>query len=160
MLPAVIASTIASPIAGRLLNHLGTRNIVFTSLMLVYVSVMIFGLTDLRVETFIGAGIVSGIGMAGLLGAPLRFSGLNETAPRDRGAAQGLLNVFFSVGRLLGAAIVGGVAASHGGGTSGYQVAFVVMGIPAAAMVFVATRLKSRTAEQDVADKGLAPQSA
>jgi EmrB/QacA subfamily drug resistance transporter len=160
MLPAVIASTIASPIAGRLLNHLGTRNIVFTSLMLVYVSVMIYGLTDLRVVTFIGAGIVSGIGMAGLLGAPLRFSVLNETGARDRGAAQGLLNVFFSIGRLLGAAIVGGVAASHGGGTSGYQVAFVVMGIPAAAMVFVATRLKSKAAEQDVAENDLAAQSA
>jgi EmrB/QacA subfamily drug resistance transporter len=160
MLPAVIASTIASPIAGRLLNLTGTRTIVFTSLMLVYVSVMIYGLTDLRVATFIGAGIVGGIGMAGLLGAPLRFSVLNETSPRDRGATQGMLNVFFSVGRLLGAAIVGGVAASHGGGTAGYQVAFVVMGIPAAAMVFVATRLKSKSAERGLADKGMAVQSA
>lgn len=158
MLPAVIASTIASPIVGRLLNRVGTRSIVFTSLMLVYCSVMIYGLTDLRIATFVGAGIVSGIGMAGLLGAPLRFSVLNETQPRDRGAAQGLLNIFFSVGRLLGAAIVGGVAASHGGGTTGYQVAFVVMGIPAAAMVFVATRLKSRAAEQEPTGKDLAPQ--
>jgi EmrB/QacA subfamily drug resistance transporter len=158
MLPAVIASTITSPIAGRLLNRVGTRNIVFTSLMLVYISVMIYGLTNLRVVTFIGAGILSGIGMAGLLGAPLRFSVLNNTPPRDRGAAQGLLNIFFSVGRLLGAAIIGGVATSHGGGTMGYQVAFVVMGVPAAAMVFVATRLNSKSAEQNTAGRDLATQ--
>jgi MFS family permease len=71
-----------------------------------------------------------------------------------------LLNLFFSVGRLLGAATVGGVAASHGGGTLGYQVAFVVMGIPAAAMVFLATRLKSKAAEQNAAGTDLATQSA
>lgn len=160
MLPAVIASTITSPIVGRLLNVVGTRTIVFTSLMLVYCSVMIYALTDLTVVTFIGAGIVSGIGMAGLLGAPLRFSVLNETPPRDRGAAQGLLNIFFSVGRLLGAAVVGGVAATYGGGTLGYQAAFFVMGIPAAAMVFVATRLKSRRAEHEEDTDSLAAQSA
>jgi MFS family permease len=75
---------------------------------------------------------------------------LNAAAPRDRGSAQGLLNVFYSVGRLLGAAIVGGVAASHGGGTTGYQVAFVVLGIPAAVMVFVATRMQSWATEQAI----------
>jgi len=100
------------------------------------------------------------LSMGVLMGAPLRFSVLNETSPRDRGAAQGLLNVFFSVGRLLGAAVGGGVAATHGGGTIGYQAAFFVMGIPAAAMVFVATRLKSRRAEQEEDTESLAAQSA
>jgi MFS family permease len=150
LLPGVVASMISSPIVGRLLNHIGTRTIVFASLMLVYASLMTYGLADLRIATFIGAGIVGGIGMAGLVGAPLRLSMLNAAAPRDRGSAQGLLNVFYSVGRLLGAAIVGGVAASHGGGTTGYQVAFVVLGIPAAVMVFVATRMQSWATEQAI----------
>jgi MFS family permease len=160
LLPGVVASMISSPIVGKLLNHIGTRTIVFASLMLVYGSLMTYGLTDLSVATFIAAGIVGGIGMAGLVGAPLRLSMLNAAAPRDRGSAQGLLNVFYSVGRLLGAAIVGGVAASHGGGTTGYQVAFVTLGIPAAAMVFVATRMKSRTAEQAMYEQKISTQSA
>lgn len=149
VLPGVLASTVASPVVGKLLNTVGTRAIIFSSLMLVYVGVMLYGLTDLRVWIFIGAGIVGGIGMAGLIGAPLRFTVLNEAAPRDRGSAQGLLNVFFSIGRLLGAALIGSVAAWQGGGAHGYQAAFIAMGVPAAVMVLVATRLKSRGAELD-----------
>lgn len=57
--------------------------------------------------------------------------------------------IFFSVGRLLGAAIVGGIATSYGGGMPGYQTAFLFMGIPVAAMIFIATRLKSRKIEND-----------
>jgi MFS family permease len=96
-------------------------------------------------------GIIGGIGLAGLLGAPLRYILLNEAQEGDRAAAQGLLTVFLAVGQLLGAAIVGGVAASRGGGVVGYQTAFLVLAVLTAIMTVVATALKSKVAERDVA---------
>jgi len=147
MLPSVLALTIASPIVGRLLDRLGSRLMVQSGLVLVCLGVLVYGLADLDLAAFIGGGILGGLGLAALLGAPLRYIILNETGAGERGAAQGLLNVFLSVGQLLGAAIVGGVAASLGGGTGGYQSAFLVLAVLTGTLVLVSLALKSRAAE-------------
>ena len=94
MLPSVLATTIGAPLMGRLLNVLGSRVIVQMGLALVAV------------------------------GAPLRYIVLNEALPAGRGTAQGLLTVFLAVGQLSGAALIGGVAASQGGGTPGYRAGY------------------------------------
>ena len=73
---------------------------------------------------------------------------LAEARPEERGSAQGLLSVSTSLGRLVGAATVGAVAASAGGGIPGYQGAFVGMAIMAVSLFAVATLLKSRDAER------------
>jgi MFS family permease len=73
---------------------------------------------------------------------------LNEAQEGDRAAAQGLLTVFLAVGQLLGAAIVGGVAASRGGGVVGYQTAFLVLAALTAVISVVAVALQSRAAEK------------
>jgi MFS family permease len=73
---------------------------------------------------------------------------LAETDSRDRAAAQGLLSVVSSVGRLLGAALVGAVAASMGGGTVGYQAAFVGLVMLAVLVLLMAMTLKSRATER------------
>jgi MFS family permease len=83
-----------------------------------------------------------------LLGAPLRFIVLNEARAEDRGTAQGLLTVFLAIGQLSGAAVIGGVAASRGGGTEGYQLALLILGILTAVLVVAGFGLKSRGAEQ------------
>ncbi len=77
-----------------------------------------FGVAGLQ-SWFIAGGVVAGFGLGSLLGAPFRYIVLNEAAPEERASAQGLLTVFAAVGQLLGAAIVGGVAASRGGGEAG-----------------------------------------
>jgi len=150
MLPGVLAAMVGSPVAGRLVNVVGTRRIIMCSLFLVVVSVGIFSLTDLSVATFLVAGTIGGAGMSGLLGAPLRVILLNESGSHERGAVQGLLTVFMSTGRLVGAALVGGIAASQGGGTAGYQSAFVVMALVGGALLICAAALKKRDAEESV----------
>jgi EmrB/QacA subfamily drug resistance transporter len=151
MLPSVLAMTVASPLVGKMLYSVGSKLIVQGGLILVFVGVFIYGFVPLTTTWFIVGGIISGIGLAGLLGAPLRYILLNEAQEGDRAAAQGLLTVFLAVGQLLGAAIVGGVAASKGGGVEGYQSAFLVLATLTGIITVVAAALKSKVAEQAAA---------
>ncbi|MEO8223431.1 MAG: MFS transporter [Gammaproteobacteria bacterium] len=146
LLPGVIAATIASPIAGRLVNVISTRLIVTVSLTLVMLSLATFGLAHITVATFIAASVLGSAGLGGVLGAPLRLVVLDNSLPAERGAAQGLLSNFTSAGRLLGAAFVGTVAASVGSGAPGYQAAFAGLAILAAGMIALGFSLKPRPA--------------
>jgi len=148
MLPSVLATTIGAPLVGRLLNTLGSRLIVQTGLALVAIGALIYALADLTLTLFIIGGIIGGLGFSALLGAPLRYIVLNESSAADRGSAQGLLTVFLSVGQLSGAAIIGGVAASHGGGTQGYQLALLILGGLIAVLAVAGFGLKSRAKER------------
>jgi hypothetical protein len=62
-----------------------------------------------------------------------------------------LLTVFLAVGQLSGAAVIGGVAASRGGGTQGYQLALLILGILTAVLTVAAFGLKSRATERATA---------
>lgn len=149
LLPGVVAATIAAPLTGRLINKVGTRLIIVVSQVLVGIALCVYAFVDMTIPVFIATSIVSGIGSAGLVGAPLRYIVLAETGNHNRAAAQGLLSVVSSVGRLLGAAMVGAVAASYGGGAAGYQAAFVGMIALAIIILFTAMTLKSKAAEQE-----------
>ena len=143
LLPGVISATVASPIAGRLVNVVGTRRLVSVSLTMVVISVLTFGLAHINFATFIVASVIGSIGLGGVLGAPLRLVILDNSLPGERGSAQGLLSNFTSMGRLLGAAFVGSIAASAGGGAAGYQAAFAGMAVVAACMVALGLTLQS-----------------
>lgn len=151
MLPSVLATTVGSPLTGRLLNQMGSRAIVQLGLAGVAVGTLMYALLDLTITTFVIGGIIGGLGFSALLGAPLRYIVLNEAEAADRGTAQGLLTVFLAIGQLSGAAVIGGVAASRGGGTAGYQLALLILGVLTAVLVAVAFGLKSRATEQAAA---------
>ncbi|MEQ1802253.1 MAG: MFS transporter [Gammaproteobacteria bacterium] len=146
LLPGVIGATIASPIAGRLINVIGTRRLLAAGLTLVVVSLLTFGFAHVGVVTFVAASVLGNIGMGGVLGAPLRMVVLDNSLPSERGSAQGVLSNFTSIGRLLGAAFVGSIAASAGSGVAGYQAAFGGMAVVAVAMVALALTLRSPSA--------------
>ena len=96
---------------------------------------------------FIVSGALIGLGLAVLLGAPMRYIMLNEASRSDRSVAQGIVALFASMGQLVGSALVGAVADSQGGGVSGYQSAFLVTAVIGVFMVLLATGLKNRQAE-------------
>jgi len=148
MLPSVLATTVGAPLTGRLLNRMGSRLIVQLGLAGVAIGTLMYALMDLTLAVFIIGGIIGGFGFSALLGAPLRYIVLNEARSEDRGTAQGLLTVFLSIGQLSGAAVIGGVAASRGGGTEGYQLALLILGILTAVLVVAGFGLKSRGAER------------
>ena len=49
-----------------------------------------------------------------------------------------------NIGQLLGAALVGGIAASMGGGAQGFQASYLFMGAVTILMLFVALGLHSK----------------
>jgi len=148
LLPGVVAATAAAPLMGRLINKVGTRSIIVVSQVLVGISLCVYAFVDMTIFTFICASITGGIGSAGLVGAPLRYIVLAETDNHNRAAAQGLISVVSSIGRLVGAAMVGAVAASFGGGAVGYQAAFAGLILLAIIILLTAMTLKSKAAEK------------
>jgi predicted MFS family arabinose efflux permease len=88
--------------------------------------------------------MIVGLGLAAVLGAPLRYIVLEEARAEDRASTQGLLNIFLAIGQLSGAAIVGAVATSVGGGTVGYQNAIGVLAGITLLICMVALLLKRR----------------
>ena len=148
LLPIVVAMAIGSPILGRLLDRAGSRVVVVLSTALIAVGMGLVAFFTATLTLFYTAGVVIGVGMAGLLGSALRYVMLNEAPREDRGAAQGILTVFISVGQLAGAAILGAIIASTGGRVSSYADAFLVVAILAAALTGAALGLRGRSAER------------
>ena len=159
LLPGIIVTTIASPTAGFLINRFGARALIVFGLFFISFGFFVYGQADLTTIVFIIAGCLAGLGFATALGAPIRIIVLNEVAPQDRGAAQGLLNVSINVGQLLGAALVGGMTASLGGGAPGYQFSYTVMGVVTATLLTLAVRLRSKAAQEALDRQAVATSS-
>ena len=143
MLPGVFVMMVVSPLAGKIVDALGPTRVIQVSLAIVLVGLLVYALTDISYVTFIGGGMIVGVGVAALLGAPLRYIVLEEARVEDRASTQGLLNIFLAVGQLSGAAVVGAVATSAGGGTTGYQASFSVLAVITVVIGAIALRLRT-----------------
>lgn len=149
MIPTVIALVIGSPLAGRLLDRIGSKIVVQAGLLLAAVGFFMFGIAGTNMVFFVLGQVLSGFGLSALLGAPLRYVVLNEAGAEQRGAAQGLLSVMLSMGQLSGAALVGAIAASYGADNpQGFQQGFIAIGSVMAVMTLLALGLKNRAAER------------
>jgi len=95
--------------------------------------------------TFFTSGVLIGLGLSALV-APLRFVVIREVSEAQRGAGQGLLVTCLGIGRLTGAAMVGGVAASSADLTNGYQRALLLVAGLLSTALIVSAALKSRQA--------------
>lgn len=151
MLPSVFALMVGSPLAGRLLDRLGSKAVVLGGLLCTTIGLLLFGTLSTTLAWFVTAQLFAGLGLSALLGAPLRYVVLNEAGPEQRGVAQGLLTVVLSVGQLMGAALVGAIAASKGNGAAGYQQAFLVVSAIMSLTFLAGFGLKSRAAEKPAA---------
>jgi EmrB/QacA subfamily drug resistance transporter len=145
-LPVVLAMAVGSPLAGRLLDKIGARVVVIAGTLLLTAGMLVLGLLGAQLWAFYVASTLIGLGLASLLGAPIRYIMLNEAPPEDRTAAQGAVTVFTGVGQLISGALVGAVAASGGGGISGYTLAYLVSGGVALLLLPLALGLRRRVA--------------
>ncbi len=148
LMPVVLAMAVGSPMVGRLLDRLGSRTIVVAGTALLTLGMVLLGLYNSSLALFIIGGIVVGLGLSALLGAPMRYIMLNEATPADRASAQGVIAVFTSIGQLLSGALVGAVAASQGGGTGGYSSAFLVVAAVSLVLTLLGFGLKTRSTER------------
>ncbi len=147
LLPIVLALAAGAPIAGRLLDRIGSRAVIVAGAVLVGLGMVTVGLVRPTFASIYGAGTAIGLGMAALVGSSLRYVMLNEAPASERGATQGILTLFTSVGRLVGAALVGALVASHGGTLDGYGLAFRVVGTVMLVLAAASLGLKSRARE-------------
>ncbi|MBW7929905.1 MAG: MFS transporter [Gammaproteobacteria bacterium] len=155
MLWTVAALIVGSPLAGRMLDRIGSKVIVQAGLALTAIGFFFFALAATSKPMFIAGQLISGLGLAALLGAPLRYIVLQEAGEANRAAAQGLLVVMLSIGQLVGAALVGAVATSRGTGTAaGLEAGFVVIATIMLLATPLASALKGRAAERATAAAG------
>lgn len=146
LMPVVAAMAVGSPLAGRLLDRLGSRTVIVAGVSVLAVGMFLLGRTSQSLAMFIVSGLLVGLGLSALLGAPVRYVTLNETTAGERSAAQGLVTTFTSIGQLLGSAVVGAVAASSAG-SAGYDAAYVTIGVVGLGLLVAALFLKSRETE-------------
>lgn len=151
LLPAVLGMAVGSPAAGRGLDRVGSRVVLFAGTVLVTLGMFTVAVLGSNIVFFYIAAVLTGLGLGILLGAPLRYVMLNESQQSERASAQGIITVFTSMGQLVGGALVGAVAASFGGGLSGYATAFAVVGMVMLVMTAITLGLKKRHAELETA---------
>ncbi|GIV59014.1 MAG: MFS transporter [Rhodothermaceae bacterium] len=148
LLPLVLAVALASPVAGRVLDRVGSKAVVLAGTTLLTLGMTTVGLAgDLRLFFYTGS-VLIGLGLAGLLGSALAYILLHESKASERAVAQGIITLFISIGQMTGSAFIGAVAASGGGTAAGYQRALLVIAAVACVLTLLATGLKSRAAER------------
>lgn len=149
LIPVVLAMAFGSPMAGRLLDRFGSRAVIMAGSAVMTAGMLVLGVQASNLWLFILSGILIGLGMSALLGAPMRYIMLNEARLSERSVAQGVLGVFTSAGQLIGGTLTGAIAASQGaaGGADGYMLAFLVIGALSLVLVLLSTLLKNRAAE-------------
>jgi MFS family permease len=147
LLPIVAALVVGAPVFGRLLDRLGSRVVVLCATGLIVVGMTGVAAFPDRLGPVYAAGFAVGLGLAGLMGSSLRYLMLNEAPRADRGAAQGVLTVFISTGRLVGAAAVGAVIGSlpH---LRGFTAAYLVVAGLMAILAVLALALRPRDEER------------
>ena len=144
MLPLVLTLTVGAPVAGRLLDRAGARVVVQSGLALTIVGLALFALLPLDTMSFYLAGGAIGFGLSGLLGAPLRYITLQEAGNERRGAGQGLLTLFLSIGQLVGAAAIGGMVASSASELGGYKRALLAVAVACCIALMLSMALRGR----------------
>jgi MFS family permease len=103
-LPAMIVNFLAALAAPRMIARFGGRNVMLGSMFIGFLGLA--WLANVSVETRYLTGLavpmlLIGLGQGGTLG-PLTSSGLANVAPKDAGAASGLVNAAHQLGSSLG----------------------------------------------------------
>ena len=147
LLPIVLAMAIGSPLAGRMLDRMGSKIVLITGTFLLALGMFGLAYEATVLLTFYISAFLIGLGMGFLVGAPIRYIMLNEAKAFERTSGQGAVNLFTGMGQLFGGALVGAVASSQGGGSAGLQNAYLMVGMMALLLVIVSFALKTRKEE-------------
>jgi EmrB/QacA subfamily drug resistance transporter len=150
LMPVVLAMAVGSPTSGRMLDKFGSKVVIIAGTAVMVLGLFLLSFFAASLAMFIIAGILIGLGLSALLGAPIRYITLNEASTAERSVAQGVVALFGSIGQLIGSVLVGAVAASGGAqnAMAGYSDAFLVVAVVSVVLLIVSFLLKNRAAEQ------------
>jgi EmrB/QacA subfamily drug resistance transporter len=147
LIPFVLAIAVGSPVAGRMIDKIGSRAIVMAGLALAATGLLFFYFDSASRLNFYTAGIFMGLGSAMLQGSALRYIMLNEVQSSERALGQGIITLFTSTGQMTGATLIGIIVASMSTRLDGYSSSFLVISIIALSVMLISFRLKSRSEE-------------
>ena len=148
LLPLVCSMAVASPVAGRVLDRIGSRTVISSGLILVVTGMGVLSLSTPDPASFYTGSIAIGLGLSCLLGSALSYILLAEAHVSERTVAQGISTLFISVGQLLGSAVIGAVAASAVSASQGYREAFGLIAVLMLLLLLSSFLLKPRHVEQ------------
>jgi EmrB/QacA subfamily drug resistance transporter len=148
LIPLVVTTVIGAPLFGYILDRRGSRFVLINATIILVVGLILLALfSTSNLILFLISGLIIGLGLSGILGAPLRYIVLNETPMKDSAAAQGLLSINTSFGQIIGAAILGAVIASQGSQLTGFNTSYAFLAVVALAMIILTLFLKNRAKE-------------
>lgn len=151
LLPLVFAVALGSPVAGRLIDRLGSRTVVLGGTLVLTAGLLVVALApDVR-AAFYGGSVLIGLGLSCLLGSAISYILLNEARVSERTVAQGISTLCISIGQLLGSALIGAVAASRLDAVAGYGQAFLTIAAVAFCLALASLGLKRKASELDAA---------
>jgi MFS family permease len=128
--------------SGRLLNRIGARVLIISGFALLGVGYGATAYTGFGLWGYLVTTMPIGLGVGVLVSGALRTIAIDEAPLALRGAAQGLINIFTSVGTLLSATAIGALADYNGGGAAGFSIAYMVVAALMTAMLFVSLGLR------------------
>jgi EmrB/QacA subfamily drug resistance transporter len=147
LIPFVLAIAVGSPVAGRLIDKIGSRAIVMTGLILATTGLLFFYFDSSSKVNFYTAGILMGLGSAMLQGSSLRYIMLNEVQSSERALGQGIITLFTSTGQMTGATLIGIIVATMSSRIDGYSKSFLIIALISLTVLGISYRLKSRSQE-------------
>ena len=148
LMPLVVAMSIGSPLAGRFLDKYGSKNVLLAGTAISASGTLLLSFFAASLTMFIISSVLIGFGLSALLGAPIRYIMLSETRAAERSIAQGMTNVFISIGQLIGSALVGALAASAVNKLTGYSNGYRFIGLIGLILVLLTFFLKNHAIEQ------------
>ena len=153
LIPIVIALSIGSPTFGKMLDRNGSKVVILIGTTLLTIGLIILSFITISTVSYYVSGILIGLGLSALLGAPVRYIMINEAPPKERAAAQALISINTKIGQMITGALVGAVATSLGGGLIGYASAFRVLTFLSALLIIFALLLKPKTDERETLER-------
>jgi len=151
LMPMVVCSMVGSMGSGRLLNRLGARTLVMAGFAMLSAGYAASAFTGYGLVGFLLATMPVGLGVGVVVSGALRTIAIDEAPVAVRGAAQGLINIFTSIGTLLSATAIGALADFGGGGVRGFGIAYGAVALLMFVMLLVTLGLHDhRRAAQSV----------
>jgi EmrB/QacA subfamily drug resistance transporter len=147
--PVALTLGLATPVVGRLLDRVGPRPVLIGGTLTTAASLFLLGTVVGSSWTFLLALIVGGVGLASLLGTPLRYMTANAVAPEERATGMALLSIATNVGIAAGSALLGAIIASRPGDPeTGLRWAYLTIAVVAAVAALPAALIPSRPADR------------
>ena len=142
-LPLAAAVAIGSPVFGRLVDKIGSRNVVLSGAGCLLAGAIVMVLAPDARPAFYLANVLLGMGLAALLGSAINYIMLQAVDESKRTAAQGMVTLSINVGLMIGGAVLGAIIAST---ASGYRYSFTLVVAVAAVIIGLAAGLQKRAA--------------